>query len=95
MRVGKPCRRIHEAEFAMLVLSQLADDVAVPPDVESAFHGPRPPNGSEGGVIAMEHPSVDRTWSVLPSCAVGFPASNSTTNRRPTPAAPAAWSCRR
>ena len=44
----------------MLVLSQLADDFVVPPNVESAFHGLLL-NGSEGVVILTEHPSADRT----------------------------------
>jgi len=77
----------------MLVLGELADRLFAPPNDEHSLHGRRL-DGSEGGVISTEHPSVARTWSTLPSCAVGLPASNSTTNRSPTPAAPASSSWR-
>ncbi len=60
-RVCEPPRGIREAEIAMLVLHQLADDPVVPPDIENAFHGPRLPKAEGGGLISITHPSADRT----------------------------------
>ncbi len=35
-------------------------------------------------MISNEQPRACRTWSVLPICAVGLPASRSTIKRKPT-----------
>ena len=65
--IPEPFGRIGEAEFAMLVLRELADNPPIPPDIEDAHrHGLRPSFGSGGGVMSNEQPRAFKTWSVLP-----------------------------
>ena len=47
-----------------------------------------------GGSMRSVQPRAASTARALPIWAVAFPASSSTRNRTPTPAAPANWSCR-
>ena len=63
----EPIGRIGEAEFAVLVLSELANEPPVPPDIEDANrHRVRPSLGPDGGVISKEHPRALKTCSVFP-----------------------------
>ncbi len=52
------------------------------------------PGKAGGGMTSRRMPSARSTASTLSKRTVGFPRSNSTRKRRPTPAAAANWSCR-
>ena len=89
--VRHPLRGIGKAEFAMLVLRQLARDAPAPPDIETAHHA----SSSFGGTMCILNPGASSTCSTLPYCFVGLPASSSTMKRTPSRAAPASASCRK
>ena len=93
--VGEPVRVVREPHLAVAIHAQGADERVLPPDRERARHARGSPPAPAGGSIRSVQPRAVSTARTLPSRAVTFPASSSTTKRTPTPAAPANWSCRR